>query len=76
VITLYDLLLLNTNCGQNTLNIAWQNFWTEYQQTQNQYTIAHIHNTRVKKKIKEKDTEHIKKSHLKTPESLSTKFSY
>ena len=37
VITLYNLLRLITNFEQNTLNIAWQNFWTEYQQTQNQY---------------------------------------
>ena len=52
VITHYDLLRLNTNFEQNTLNIAWQNFWTEYQQTQTQYTTAHTHNTKVKKEIK------------------------
>ena len=47
VITLYDLLRLNTNFERNTLNIAWQNFWTEYHQTQN-----HTQNTRVKKRNK------------------------
>jgi hypothetical protein len=57
VIALYDLLWLSTNFEQNTV---WQNFWTEYQQTQNQYTIAHTRNTSVKKEIKEKDIEHIK----------------